>query len=169
MTKDKFLSFYQDIMPDASACYNAVLIALTDLGIWSNLVMVGAMATIRVETGRTFKPIPEWASGAEYEGKLYLGNTVPGDGIKYKGRGLIQLTGRGNYSHYAKILGIDLINHPELMFDLKVSAQVLALYFKEHGCDEACNSKNWGRVRMLVNGGENGIDLFKAKIASYLP
>lgn len=167
MTKTKFMSFYQDIAPDASACYNAVLLALTDLGIWSNFVMIGAMATIRVETGRTFKPIPEIADGSAYEGRLDLGNTQTGDGPRFKGRGLIQLTGRNNYTHYGQILGIDLVNHPELMLDLDTSARVLALYFKERGCVSACNVQNWTWVRHLVNGGTNGLDLFLAKIKDY--
>lgn len=178
MTKERFMSFYQDIAPDASACYDAVLIALTDLGIWSNLVMAGAMATVRVETGREFKPIEEWGSGQAYEGRKDLGNIFPGDGPKFKGRGLIQITGRSNYSLYGSLLKIDLINHPELALDITVSARILALFFKINGVNVACNAQNWVKVRQLVNGG-NGIDtqdggttneltIFKAKVSDYL-
>src|SRR4051812_29099788 len=56
----------------------------------------------------------EHASGAAYEGNRVLGNTQPGDGVRFKGRGPIQLTGRWNYTHYGKLLGVDLASRPQL-------------------------------------------------------
>lgn len=55
----------------------------------------------------------ELASGSQYEGRLDLGNTQPGDGRRFKGRGFVQITGRRNYTIWSKKLGIDLIGHPE--------------------------------------------------------
>jgi RHS repeat-associated protein len=66
----------------------------------------------------------ELASGEAYEGRLDLGNTEPGDGPKFKGRGFIQLTGRKNYQYYTDYLGLDLINNPSLAGDPQVSAQI---------------------------------------------
>ncbi len=57
----------------------------------------------------------EIASGAAYEGRMDLGNTRPGDGKKFKGRGPIQLTGRNNYTAFAAWSGLDCVNHPELL------------------------------------------------------
>ena len=57
----------------------------------------------------------ELASGAAYEGRKGLGNTQPGDGVKFKGRGLIQITGRNNYDAVGKVLNVDLIAKPTLL------------------------------------------------------
>ena len=69
-----------------------------------------------------FKTMSEYASGNAYEGRQDLGNTQAGDGAKYKGLGYVQITGRNNYSKYAKLTGLDLINNPGLAKDPKTSA-----------------------------------------------
>lgn len=153
-TREKFMSFYigQPNYQDASKCYSAVDLAFKELGIDNPLVMVGAMATIRVECGKNFKPIEEYASGSAYEGRLDLGNTQPGDGKRYKGRGLIQITGRSNYAVFGQKIGLDLISNPDLALDLTTSAKILAHYFKDRGVVDACLRGNWLLVRKLVNG-----------------
>lgn len=168
--KIKFLSFYknQPNEQDASICYDALQKALTELGIYTDLVLVGALATARVEVGRNFKPIEEYASGILYENRKDLGNTTIGDGKLYKGRGYIQLTGKANYTTYGEKLNLDLLTHPEMALELEVAAKVLACYFKDRGCDVACNNKDWVKVRKLVNGGNNALNEFLSIINQYL-
>ncbi len=64
-----------------------------------------------------FVYMQELASGAAYEGRKDLGNTQPGDGRRFKGRGPIQITGRANYQAFADWSGLDCVNHPELLED----------------------------------------------------
>lgn len=163
MTKEKFIKFYENtpFKENAEAAWEAIQKAF--LAIPCNtcgstpstvnpLIMAGAMATVRVEVGKNFKPIMEYASGQAYEGRADLGNTTPGDGVRYKGRGYIQLTGKANYALYGQKLGLDLVNNPDLALDVNVGAKILALYFKDRGVIDACVNKDWLRVRKLVNG-----------------
>ena len=133
--------------------------ALDALEMTERLVQIAAIATVAVETG-SFLPIPEFASGEAYEGRADLGNTQPGDGPRYKGRGLIQLTGRANYQHYGQVLSVELVNQPDLALDHTVSARVFAQYFQERGVANLARAANWEGVRRAVNGGLNGWDTF---------
>lgn len=170
MTKDTFLSFYKGTIYEipAGICYDAVSQALKDVGIYTELTLIGALATVRTEVGRGFKPIEEYATGAAYQGRVDLLNLLPGDGVKYKGRGYIQLTGRLNYTNYGKLFNLDLVCHPEIALDPIIAAKILAQYFKDHGCDVACNAQNWTLVRQKVNGGINGLSDFLSVVGQYL-
>lgn len=162
-----FMSFYPN-SKSAGECYDAIRKALDEQGILTPLTLIGALATVRVEVGKKFKPIREWATGELYESRKDLGNTQPGDGRKYAGRGLIQLTGRYNYNHYSRALGIDLLNNPDMLLDMTVSARVLALYFKERKVNKSCDAKLWYYVRYLVNGGSNSLAEFLRVVREYL-
>lgn len=133
--------------------------ALDEQGILDRLVAIAAAATVKVETGR-FVPIPEYASGWAYEGRLDLGNTQAGDGPRYKGRGFIQITGRANYMTYGRLLGRDLVNHPDIALDPEVAARVLAIYFRQRSVHVSARESDWRSVRLKVNGGYNGWDTF---------
>ncbi len=167
MKKEQFLKFYPD-SKHAEVCYENIVQALTNYGILDDRTLIGALATIRVEVGRAFLPIEEYASGEAYEGRTDLGNIDPGDGPKYKGRGYIQLTGRKNYTNYGKALGIDLVNYPDMALEPDNASNILALYFKDHNIPHYCNLKDWKKIRELINGGDNGLEEFLYIIEQYL-
>lgn len=73
----------------------------------------------------------EFASGDAYQGRTDLGNTHPGDGRRYKGRGYVQITGRNNYSNWSRKLGIDLVGNPSLAEKPEIAAQILVQGMKE--------------------------------------
>lgn len=170
---NKVYSTQPETLANALVCYDALYNAFKEIGstcplchshvdnvVVDPLVMLGAISTVRVECGKGYKPIREYASGAAYEGRKDLGNTQPGDGVRFAGRGLLQITGRANYTHYGNLIGVDLVNNPELALDLTNSAKIFALYFKERKVIEACLAKDWTRVRYLINGGSNALDTF---------
>jgi hypothetical protein len=136
--------------------------ALVDRNLGDRPVEIAALATIRVETGG-FEPIPEWASGDEYEGRADLGNTQPGDGRRYKGRGYVQITGRANYETYGTAIGADLESSPDLALDPATAARIFAAYFELHRSLDGLNTADaarlglWRLTRVLVNGGTNGL------------
>jgi len=132
---------------------------LVEFGQGSVRSLAAALGTIAVETG-SFKPIPEWASGAEYEGRADLGNVNPGDGVRYKGRGYIQLTGRSNYTNYGNILGIDLVGSPDLALDPNIAGKIFGLYWRNRDIQSMAEREDWPACRRAVNGGLNGYDRF---------
>jgi len=149
-------------LSDSQKYLPGVLEALQDYDILDKQVLIGLLATVRVETGG-FKPIHEWGGPkyySKYEGRRDLGNVHPGDGVKYHGRGYIQVTGRANYRTYGQKLGVDLENNPELALDPEISAKILACYFKDRGVATAAKVGDWRKVRKLVNGGYHGWDVF---------
>lgn len=88
--------------------------ALNEFDISTPARQAAFLAQIGHESG-SLRYVRELASGGAYEGREDLGNTEPGDGIRYKGRGLIQITGRSNYQAVGDALGIDALGHPELL------------------------------------------------------
>lgn len=100
----------------------------------------------------------EIASGDAYEGRKDLGNTWPGDGLRYKGRGLIQITGRANYAACGAALGLDLIETPQLLELPDNACRSAAWFWKTHGLNELADAGDQVRVTRRVNGGTNGLD-----------
>ena len=101
----------------------------------------------------------EIASGANYEGRKDLGNTQKGDGVRFKGRGYIQITGRANYQAYANsgyCVG-DLMRHPEWLAQSPGNQKASMWFWETHGLNELADKDNVEAVTKRVNGGYNGL------------
>lgn len=88
--------------------------SMDEAGINTPMRMAIFIAQVCHESG-SLRYTKEIASGKAYEGRKDLGNVTPGDGMRYKGRGLIQLTGRSNYLQFSKAADMDFISRPELL------------------------------------------------------
>ena len=105
-----------------------------------------------------FRTTEEFADGTAYEGRKDLGNTEPGDGPRFKGRGLIQLTGRSNYRAMGKTLKLDLENNPAQAAEPALSLVIACEYWKSRKINDAADQDDVMRVTRLINGGLNGLD-----------
>lgn len=86
-----------------------------------------------------------------------LGNTEPGDGKRFKGRGPIQCTGRFNYRKYGALLGLDLEQFPNLLEEPVNACRVSACYWKTNGCNELADAGDFVAITKRINGGTNGL------------
>jgi putative chitinase len=102
----------------------------------------------------------EEADGSAYEGRTDLGNTQPGDGRRFKGRGLIQLTGRANYVAYGTARSRDFVtetNYTQIATDPNVAVDVSCWYWTTHGLNALADADNLNAITYKINGGYNGL------------
>ena len=87
-----------------------------------------------------------------------LGNTpeADGDGQKYRGRGLIQITGRANYADCGEALGLDLVNHPELLEKPQHACMSAAWFWSSRGLSTLADAGKFDTISRRINGGQNG-------------
>ena len=121
---------------------------------FTDLMVCAYLSQILVESGALYY-VKEIASGKAYEGRKDLGNTEVGDGRHYKGRGILQITGRANYKKVGDLLGIDLINSPEMLETPKWAVETSFLYFKMNKFYDILKSDNIKKITKCVNGGYN--------------
>jgi predicted chitinase/LysM repeat protein len=114
------------------------------------------LAQLAHESGQ-LRYMEEIASGAAYEGRRDLGNTQPGDGVRYKGRGPIQLTGRANYRAAGQALGIDLEGNPARAKDPDVAFRIAGWYWSSRNLNSYADQGNFREVTRRINGGYNGM------------
>ncbi|TFH81816.1 glycoside hydrolase family 19 protein [Pseudomonas kribbensis] len=96
------------------------------------------------------------AAQAKYEGRADLGNTVAGDGRRFCGRGLIQITGRANYAACGEALGLDLINQPELLELPQHACMSAAWWWSTHGLNTLADAGDNANIGSIINTGRRG-------------
>ena len=142
---------------------------LADYGLTTDLRVAHFVAQTCHESDG-FVTTTEYADGTQYEGRTDLGNAQRGDGPRYKGRGLLQLTGRVNYRNIGRLLGLDLEANPLEAAEPVVSLRIACEFWKAKHLNYHADHDDIRTVTQLVNGGQNGFDgrkscLAKAKAA----
>jgi putative chitinase len=117
------------------------------------------LAQVGHESGGLHWLVEIWGpsdSQRRYESRYDLGNIAPGDGFKFRGRGLIQLTGRANYTAAGKALGADLVAQPELLGEPGLACRSAGWFWKSRGLNELADEGLFEKITRRVNGGLNG-------------
>jgi predicted chitinase len=98
-------------------------------------------------------------AGEQYEGRIALGNTQPGDGVKFAGRGPIQLTGRANYEAAARAIKVaDLVKDPAVATKPEVGFRIAGWYWQSRGCNPLADQGDFREITRKINGGFNGLE-----------
>ena len=135
-------------------------------GITSPKRIVHYLAQVFHESGK-LRYAEELASGAQYEGRKDLGNTQKGDGVRFKGRGYIQLTGRANYAKFnaCDVCTEDVIKHPENVAEFPLNQIASMWFWQTHELNELADRDDGGmcgedivtKITKRVNGGTYGL------------
>ena len=108
-----------------------------------------------LDTANKFANNPEKIANKVYSGRM--GNTEDGDGWKYHGRGLIQLTGKENYERCGLAIGVDLLSDPTLLLDPRYAALSAGWFWNKHGLNELAEQQEHGMITKRINGGTIGL------------
>jgi len=109
---------------------------------------------------------PEKIANKVYAGRM--GNVEDGDGWKYHGRGLIQLTGRDNYANCGPSIGVDLLGDPDKLLDPQYAALSAGWFWRKRDLNSLADKQDCVTITQRINGGTLGLDDRKAKIAKAL-
>lgn len=133
---------------------------LNEFDIGTPLRQAAFFAQLAHESGK-FRWFEELASGAAYEGRLDLGNEYEGDGMRFKGRGLIQLTGANNYKAYSQFAYGDenyLVDYPQVVAELPDAIRCAGWFWWKHSINGHADAQDFERITRIINGGLNGYE-----------
>ena len=118
-----------------------------------------------LEVANQFAGNAEKIANKVYCGRMGNGDEESGDGWKYHGRGLIQLTGKDNYANCGSSLGLDFLSSPDLLLSPKYAALSAGYFWNKKGLNALADSQDYDTMTKRINGGLIGLDDRKAKIA----
>nr|WP_070291069.1 glycoside hydrolase family 19 protein [Janthinobacterium sp. HH106] len=130
--------------------------AMVEFGITTPARQASFLSQVGHESGQ-LRYVRELASGQAYEGRADLGNVRAGDGIRFRGRGLLQVTGRANYAACGKALGLDLLAQPELLEQAVNACRSAGWFWQTKGLNALADAGDQERVTRRINGGVNGL------------
>ena len=163
ITQQQLLQILPSAGKQAGVFASALTLAMDKYQINTRLRMAAFIAQVGHESGQ-FRYVRE-LGGDQYLSKYdtgtlaaRLGNTpeADGDGQKYRGRGLIQITGRANYAECGEALGLDLINHPELLEQPQHACMSAAWFWASRGLSTLADAGKFDTITRRINGGQNG-------------
>lgn len=160
ITEQQLLQILPNAGRQAGVFVSALNTAMNRYGIVGTPRAAAFIAQVGHESGQ-FRWLKElWGPTAQqvgYEGRADLGNTVRGDGSKFRGRGLIQITGRANYAACGEALGLDLINQPTLLEQPQYAAMSAAWFWSSRGLNTLADLGDLLKITRRINGGLNGL------------
>lgn len=160
ITQQQLLQILPNARTQAGVFISALNTAMQHYQIVGHKRAAAFIAQIGHESGQLRYVREIWGPTAAqrgYEGREDLGNAVTGDGRKYCGRGLIQITGRANYAKCGEALGLDLVKHPELLELPQHAAMSAAWFWKQKGLNDLADRDQFNTITRRINGGLNGL------------
>lgn len=157
ITSDTLVKIMHCSLAVADVFIDAFNATLEKYDISTSLRLAHFLAQVGHESG-SLHYVEEIASGVAYEGRKDLGNVRAGDGKRFKGRGLIQITGRANYQKYGDEIGIDFIANPQLLASPLYAVDSAGWFWNGHGLNTLADVDDLTHITRRINGGTNGIN-----------
>jgi putative chitinase len=164
-------STYQALLDDLGADVPGLGVALAasfaDAQINTRLRVIHFIAQAAHETGgfKWFTELGPRSYFDKYDGRKDLGNTRPGDGYTYRGRGIFQITGLANYATYGAKTGLDLVDNPDIASEPDAAAAIACLFWTDHRLNDLADADDCVGITRKINGGTNGLADRQAYVA----